>query len=132
MIQILMNEVVEFKLSLDVEGNMLDGGKNYCLTLPPNIPACNYWSIVTYSNRDNLVIRNNQPWPSIHSNQANLVVNKDGSMNAYFGPVAFPGKERNWIQTIPGEYWHLIMRLYDPANNGIAKLWKPGNVELSG
>jgi hypothetical protein len=31
-----------------------------------------------------------------------LLVNVDGLVDVYFGPTAPPGKEKNWVQTIPG------------------------------
>jgi hypothetical protein len=131
MIHGFMEEVVEFIISFDAEGNILDGKKNYRLHLPPNIPASNYWSIIMYNNLDNLIIRNDQPWPSIHSNHSQLHINGDGSVDAYFGPNVPSVHEKNWIRTMPGENWYLIMRLYDPTKEWFDKLWKPENIELS-
>jgi hypothetical protein len=34
--------------ALDANGNYLDGSKNYSLTLPPGIPAKDFWSFVNY------------------------------------------------------------------------------------
>ena len=32
----------------DSEGNFLDGGKNYKITLPGPVPAKNFWSFMVY------------------------------------------------------------------------------------
>lgn len=41
--------------------------------------------------------------PSVSSQTKGLLVNDDGSVDVYFGPKAPPGKENNWIQTVPGQ-----------------------------
>jgi hypothetical protein len=32
----------------------------------------------------------------------------------FFGPKAPEGMESNWVQTIPGKGWFMILRLYGP------------------
>ncbi len=51
-------------------------------------------------------------------------------MDVWFGPKAPAGKENNWIQTIPGKGWNMIMRLYDPLEAWVNGTWKPGEIEL--
>jgi hypothetical protein len=43
-----------------------------------------------------------------------VLVNNDGSVEVYFGPKAPAGKGNNWVQTIPGKGWFMILRLYGP------------------
>jgi hypothetical protein len=31
-----------------------------------------------------------------------MIKNADGSVDLYYGPTAPKGKEKNWVQTIPG------------------------------
>ena len=59
-----------------------------------------------------------------------LIANKDGSVNLYFGPKAPKGKEKNWVQTVPGKGWFTILRLYGPLEPWFDKTWKPGDFEL--
>jgi len=47
----------------------------------------------------------------------------------YFGPKAPAGKEPNWIQTIPGQSWFMILRLYGPLQPWFDKTWQPGEIE---
>ncbi|MGA9394402.1 MAG: hypothetical protein WCA83_02825 [Azonexus sp.] len=36
----------------------------------------------------------------------------------------------NWVQTIPGKGWFMILRLYGPLEPWFDKSWRPGEVEL--
>ena len=55
---------------------------------------------------------------------------EDGSSDVYFAPEAPGGLENNWLQTIPGKSWFLILRVYGPLEAWIDKSWKPGEVTL--
>jgi hypothetical protein len=37
--------------------------------------------------------------------------------------------ENNWIQTIPGKGWFVILRLYGPREPWFDKTWRPGEIE---
>ena len=50
-------------------------------------------------------------------------------MDAWFCPKATVGKENNWIKTIPGKKWNLILRLYYPLEPCFDELWRPGEIE---
>ena len=126
-----MGEVIEYHISDDVNGNHLSGTKNYWLHLQPNIQLCKFWSVIVYDKADNLMIRTDQPWPSIHSNLSRLVVNEDGSTEIFFGPIPPLNKGNNWIRTLPGGKWYAIIRFYDPLEKFPDNFWKQGDmVEL--
>ena len=57
-------------------------------------------------------------------------VNTDGSIDLYFAPQAPKGKEANWIQTVPGKGWFIVLRLYGPLQPWFDKTWRPGEIEL--
>jgi hypothetical protein len=114
----------------DSKGESLDGGKNYKLHLPPNIPVKDFWSVILYSNQTRSMIQTDQRFPSVSSQTKGLLVNADGSVDVYFGPKAPPGKEKNWVQTVPGKGWNTILRLYGPLEPWFAKTWRPGEIEL--
>jgi hypothetical protein len=46
-----------------------------------------------------------------------------------FGPEAPAGRESNWIQTMPGKGWFVILRLYGPLEPFFDKTWRVGEVE---
>ena len=56
---------------------------------------------------------------------------KDGgdarSVDLYFGLKAPPGKEGQWIQTIPGKGWFVYFPIYGPEKAAFDGSWKPGD-----
>lgn len=116
--------------ALDANNNPLDGGKNYKLRLPPNVPAKTFWSVIVYSGQTRSMLQTDQQFPSVSSQNKKLLVNADGSVDVYFGPASPPGKEANWVQTIPGQAWFTILRLYGPLEAWFNQSWRPGEIEL--
>jgi hypothetical protein len=51
-------------------------------------------------------------------------------VDVYFGPEPPAGKESNWIQTIPGRGFDVILRLYGPLESWFTKTWRPGEIEV--
>ncbi len=51
-------------------------------------------------------------------------------LDVYFGPKPPPGKENNWVQTIPGKGWNTNLRFYGPLQPWFDKTWRPGEIEF--
>jgi hypothetical protein len=124
-----MDKEMQITISYDANSCPLEGGKKYKLHLPKDIPASDFWSIIVYDSLSRLIIRNNQLWPSVHSNNKKLFYNSDGSVDAWFGPDCIEGKESNWVKTIPGHQWYLILRLYYPLESWFNKKWQHREIE---
>jgi hypothetical protein len=114
----------------DAAGQYLDGGKSYRLHLPPNIPAKDFWSVLVYDPQTRSMLQTDQQFPSLSSQKEGLIINPDTSADVYFGPEPLPGKESNWIQTVPGKGWWVTLRLYGPLESWFDKTWRPGEIEL--
>jgi hypothetical protein len=112
----------------DGAGNPLSGGSTYKLTLPPKIPAANFWSVTVYEAENASGLANGQPFPSLGSRDK-PVENADGSTDIYLGPKAPDGKAGNWLATVPGRGFFAILRLYGPTEAAIDRSWKPGDIE---
>ncbi|MGE5945844.1 MAG: DUF1254 domain-containing protein [Betaproteobacteria bacterium] len=115
---------------VDSAGNVLDGGKNYRLHLPKDIPVKNFWSVIVYDNQTRSMAQTDQKFPSVSSQTKGLKVNNDGSVDVYFGPKPPEGYESNWAQTVPGHSWNILLRLYGPGKAFFDKSWRPGEIEL--
>ncbi len=115
--------------AVDAKGAPLDGSKSYKLRLPPNVPIQNFWSVIVYDNQARSMVQTDQQFPSVSSQNKDLVVNADGSIDIFFGPKA-PAQKANWIQTVPGQSWNTILRLYSPLEPWFNKTWRPGEIEL--
>lgn len=112
----------------DKDGDGYDGGKNYRLSVPPDVPIEQYWSVTAYDRETHALIKN-MDRASRASNAADLKKNADGSVDIFFGPKAPPGKEANWVPTDPARHFELMFRLYGPKKEFFDKKWVLPDVE---
>jgi hypothetical protein len=112
----------------DREGEALDGGKTYRLTVPANVPVRQYWSATVYDRATHTLIRD-QKTVSRSSQSPGLQKNADGSMDVYFGPKAPIGKELNWVPTSPSGKFEVLFRFYGPEKPLFDKTWMLPDIE---
>lgn len=105
--------------NIRVEKNDFDGAKTCKVTLPPNIPQNRFWSLTAYDNQTRSMLDTPQRYPRAGSQtypSPAAVASADGSTTVYFSPTRpADAKDGNWIQTVPGKGWFLLLRLYNPA-----------------
>ncbi len=114
----------------DPDGNWLDGGKNYSLHVPANVPAKLFWSATVYDAGTRCLIDNEQGRGDRGSRDTDLEANLDGSVDLFFGPTEPPNHGSNWIQTIPHRHWFSYFRFYGPLEPYFDRSWKLGDITL--
>ena len=112
----------------DSKGEILDGTNTYKLHVPANAPVKRFWEITVYDNQTRCMLQTDQRLPGVTSIQSDIVKNKDGSYDVYFGPEKPEGKV-NWIQTLPNKGWNVLWRVYSPTQVWYDKAWRPGEIE---
>jgi len=116
---------------LDSNKHVFDGSKTYKLSIPANPPVNNFWAVTIYDTQTRSMLQTSQLFPTVGSQTQGLIQNGDGSTDIYFGPKAPEGYENNWLETLPGKSWFVILRMYGPLKPWIEKTWRPGEVELA-
>jgi hypothetical protein len=114
----------------DSKKRALNGSKTYKLHLPPNVPVNNFWAVTMYDTQTRSQLQVSNPYPTVGSQTKGIKKNADGSYDVYFGPKPPEGKKSNWLETIPGKSWFIILRMYGPLEPWINKTWRPGEIEL--
>jgi len=112
----------------DANGDYLSGGAPYRLNVPAHVPVNNFWSVTVYDAETASGLDNGQPFPSISTFDKPLA-NPDGSTDIYFAPSAPKGHEHNWLRTVPGKGYFVMVRLYGPTQPYFDKTWKLSDIE---
>ena len=86
---------------------------------------------MVYDNQTRSLLETGQKDAGIDSNAKGMKKNADGSVTVWFGPKPSAGQEGNWVQTMPGKGWNVLLRLYGPLEPWFNKSWKPGDIELA-
>jgi len=115
---------------VDSEKQPFDGSKTYQVTIPADPPVGNFWALTVYDTQTRSMLQTVQDFPTTGSNTEGVKKNDDGSFTIYFGPKAPEGFQNNWIQTVPGKSWFVILRMYSPLKPWIDQTWRPSEVEL--
>ncbi|WP_410874897.1 DUF1254 domain-containing protein [Nocardia sp. A7] len=122
--------LVAFK---DSENNYYDGAEHYSVTLPPDIPAARFWSITLYDNQTRSMLQTPQRFPRSGSQSYPTPAadaDTDGTTTIHFAPTKPDGVgEGNWIQSVPGKGYFVILRLYSPLASYFDKTWRPGEID---
>lgn len=116
----------------DAAGQPLDGGKNYSITLPKDIPAGLFWSLTLYDNQSRSMLVTSQLYPRAGSQSyptPAAIPSADGSTTICIGPrKPSAASAGNFIETVPDKGYFVMLRLYSPKQSFFDKTWRPGNL----
>lgn len=113
------------KTDMDSDGGRLHGENSYVLHfekdgLPPT-EGYGFWSVTAYTSKDNFLIDNQIDRYCIN-NRSDVVYNEDGSLDILIQTEKPDGSEANWLPVVEEEF-HLVMRIYMPADSVIENTW---------
>jgi hypothetical protein len=112
----------------DSKGKFLNGSDSHTFTVQADQPAKNFWSVTVYDNRTRSMIDTDQQRAGL-SSFSDLTTNADGSIDLHFGPEPPSGGDSNWIQTIAGQGFFVMFRIYGPLEPVFDGTWKLNDVE---
>jgi hypothetical protein len=112
----------------DKKGELLDGGSNYKMSLPKDVPVEHFWSVIAYNSADGAWYKN-QPKAGVASSDKGVKVNADGTINIFFGPKAPAGQQANSVPTTPNTNYWLYFRFYGPKPAVFTKTWQLPDLE---
>jgi hypothetical protein len=112
----------------DSDGAYLVGDGAYRLRLPSPPPVAQFWSATVYDTRTRSMIDTDQQRAGL-SSFSDLAANADGSLDLYFAPDPPDGREGNWVETIPGQGFFVMFRLYGPLEPALDGTWQLDDIE---
>jgi hypothetical protein len=122
---LVAEKLITENLAFDIEGDSLNGGKRYSLHLAAGLPA-DSWSATAYDLSTSSIPPEGQVFSSLKMTEP--LNNSDGSVDLYFGPTTPAGKEKNWLRTVKGRKYFVIIRFYNPKKEFFDKAWKSGGI----
>lgn len=107
----------------DENGNGLDGGLHYTLTLDGTVNYADaFWTVTVYNIENRAIINNKLQRADVGSNIPGTEKDKDGNYVFHFSPEKPENvAEVNWVQTNPGENWFVYFRAYSPSKEFVAQ-----------
>ena len=113
----------------DERAEPLDGSNTYCLRVPANVPASQFWAVTVY-DLDTAGFIRESPRVELNSFDQDLVANADGSVDVHFSPSALEARQSNWVYTAPGRRWFAAFRFYGPLLPLTEKTWMLGDFQI--
>lgn len=116
----------------DANGIGFDGGSNYYLNVPADVPADLFWAVTIYDSKYRNLISNTTGQAEINSSNK-LTYNDDGSVDVFIGPECDASKgckKSNWVETKQGQTWFTYFRLYTPNERYFSRDWSLDNIKL--
>jgi hypothetical protein len=102
------------------------------LRLPLSLPIRDLWTVTIHHAQAPSMLPTSEPLSVLDGDQDGLGQNPDGSYDVYFAPKPPKGLENNWIQTIPGKNWFIMLGMPGPLEPWLKQMLRPAEVEPAG
>ena len=103
---------------VDSKKHPFDVSKTFKLKIPAAPPEKDFWAMAIYDNQIRSQLQITEAFPASGSQTKGIKKDSDGSTDVYFESKALKGYEENWLATVPGKSWFVILRIY-----GALKPW---------
>jgi hypothetical protein len=113
-------------LTRDSRGEPLNGSDSYTLTVPANVPAKQFWSVLVYDVATASYIREADPIGL--ASTENPKMNSDGTCTLYFGPEIL-NDGANYLPTGNADNYFLLFRFYGPEEAYNNNTWRLNDME---
>lgn len=107
----------------DSQGEYLDGGNAYTLTVPLPAPAKLFYSVTVYDAQSRSQVQTPQG-KAVLSSLFDLHDASGDTVELHFGPEPPQGGEHRWVQTTPGRGWFVYFRIYGPETAAFDGTWQ--------
>ena len=97
-------------------GAYLDGDRTYKFAVPEPVPAKLFWSVTVYDVLTRSEIKTSQNYAALRSMFELKGMERERTVELYFGTKSPAGKEKQWIKTIPGRGWFVYFRIHGRSN----------------
>ena len=67
------------------------------------------------------MLQTSQALTTVGSQTKEIKTNQNGPTDIYFAPKAPEGDENNWLETVPGKSWFVIVRMYGPLEPWLSR-----------
>ena len=82
-------------------------------TLPGlKVPVVDFWSFMVYDVHTLSILETDQKYGEINSKLEGINLDENRSVQIFFHPVALQGQKTDWVQIVPNNGFHCILRLY--------------------
>ena len=129
--QTASEETLVYKTNLDLNKEILNGTKNYKITIKKSqLPQTKaFWTLnVLQGNKQ--VFENSAGKYGIGNKSKGLKYNKDGSLVIYLQSGKPKGFENNWVP-VPNVSFQLVFKVYNPDESVYSGEWAPPAVEIN-
>jgi hypothetical protein len=115
---------------VDAQGSPLDGGQTHRQHLRTDIPVNTFWSVIACNNHARSIFQADQRFLIVSNQCGYVMINEQGSVDVRFDPEAPLGLEPNWIPTVPGKGWKMLLRLCCPLRAWFDRTWRQCEIEF--
>ena len=109
----------------DANGQYLDGSQNYKLTIPKDVPAKDFWSLVVYDPQTRSMLQTDQPYPSKNNDATRHANECRWFYNCLVWTKSSSRKRSQLDPDCTRKRMVRLLTMYGPLKPWFDKTWRP-------